>query len=68
MEGPTEFYSARVPVRERKRTLVEQVLAGEMEEGRFKRKYMEIQARKRSGKRGEYKEAMKRRYKKGLKR
>lgn len=68
IEGPTEFYSARVPVLERKRTLVEQVMAGERDSGRFKKKYGEIQEKKRSGKRGYYKEMMEKRYKKTMKR
>lgn len=55
IEGPTEFYSARVEKRDRKRTFVEEVLAGEQESGRFKRKYEELQVKKRSGKKGYYK-------------
>ena len=55
IEGPTEFYSARLSNKERKRTLVEEVLAGESATQRFKSKYKEIQAAKTSGKKGHYK-------------
>jgi len=55
IEGNTEFFSARINKRDRKRTLVEEVLAGEANSGRFKRKYDEIQASKTSGKKAFYK-------------
>lgn len=62
IEGPTEFYSARLQNRERKRTLVEEVLTGERAGGRFKHQYNEIQERKRSGKKGHYKAQMAKHY------
>lgn len=55
VEGPTEFFSGRLTNTQRKRTLVEETLAGEEANGRFKRKYQEIQAAKTSGKKGHYK-------------
>lgn len=55
IEGPTEFFSGRINKKDRKRTFVEEVLAGEMESGRFKRKYSEIQTSKTSGKKAFYK-------------
>ena len=55
IEGPTEYFSARLPNRKRKATLVEEVLANETSTGRFKSKYNEIQASKSSGKRAYYK-------------
>ncbi len=55
IEGPTEFFSARLTNKERKRTLVEEVLAGESSTQRFKSKYNEIQAAKTSGKKAHYK-------------
>ncbi|KIW01755.1 uncharacterized protein PV09_06931 [Verruconis gallopava] len=55
VEGPTEFYSARIENKQRKQTFVEEVLAGEKESGRFKSKYEELQAVKKSGKKGYYK-------------
>jgi hypothetical protein len=55
IEGPTEFFSARLSNRDRKRTLVEDVLASENAAGRFKAKYGEIQASKKSGKKQFYK-------------
>lgn len=55
IEGPTEFFSARLSNKDRKRTLVEDVLASENASGRFKAKYGEIQASKTSGKKQFYK-------------
>ena len=55
IEGPTEFYSARINKRDRKQNFVEEALAGERENGRFKRKYNEIQEAKTSGKKAYYK-------------
>lgn len=55
IEGPTEFRSARLTNKERKRTLVEEVLAGEKTTRRFKSKYNEIQKAKTSGRKDHYK-------------
>ncbi|KAK0292027.1 dTDP-fucopyranose mutase [Friedmanniomyces endolithicus] len=55
IEGPTEFFSGRIENKQRKKTFVEEVLAGEQETGRFKRKYGELQGRKTSGKKAFYK-------------
>jgi hypothetical protein len=55
IEGPTEFYSARIPNKERKRTFVDETLAYEEESGRFKAKYEDIQVAKTSGKKEHYK-------------
>jgi len=55
IEGPTEFFSARLSNQERKRTFVEEVLAGESSTHRFRSKYNEIQAAKTSGKKSHYK-------------
>lgn len=55
IEGPTEYFSARLTNKERKRTLVEEILVGENTTGRFKSKYNEIQAAKTSGKKAHYK-------------
>ena len=68
IEGPTEFYSARIPNSQRKRTLVEEVLEGERETGRFKSKYNEVQAKKMSGKKSHYKRLMEKRYGRKMKR
>lgn len=54
IEGPTEFYSSRIPNRERKKTFVDEVLAAEESTGRFKRKYGDIQSSKTSGKKAHY--------------
>ena len=55
IQGPTEYFSARLMNKDRKRTLVEEVLAGEKSSGRFKSKYNEIQEAKMSGKKAHYK-------------
>ncbi|CAK4033145.1 related to FCF2 Essential nucleolar involved in the early steps of 35S rRNA processing [Lecanosticta acicola] len=55
VEGPTEFFTGRVENKKRKRTLVEEVLEGERETGRFKNKYSDVQAKKTSGKKAFYK-------------
>ncbi|KAK2873942.1 hypothetical protein FQN49_001972 [Arthroderma sp. PD_2] len=55
VEGPTEFFSARITNKERKKNFAEEVMAVEKESGRFKRKYAEIQAAKTSGKKAYYK-------------
>ena len=54
VEGPTEFFSGRIENKKRKRTFVEEVLAGEQETQRFKRKYGELQSKKTSGKKAFY--------------
>jgi hypothetical protein len=55
IEGPTEYFNSRLTNKERKRTFVEEVMAGEISSGRFKSKYNEIQAAKTSGKKAHYK-------------
>lgn len=54
IEGPTEFFSARINRKDRKRTFVEEALATERETKRFKSKYNELQSAKRSGKKSFY--------------
>ncbi|KAK5711933.1 dTDP-fucopyranose mutase [Elasticomyces elasticus] len=54
IEGPTEFFSGRIENKQRKKTFVEEVLAGEQQTGRFKKKYGELQGRKTSGKKAYY--------------
>ncbi|KAI1109975.1 Fcf2-domain-containing protein [Nemania sp. NC0429] len=60
--GPTDYFSARMTKKERKRTLLEDVLQTEDATRRFKNKYGEIQAVKTSGKKGHYKKMMQKRY------
>ncbi|KAF4632592.1 hypothetical protein G7Y89_g5531 [Cudoniella acicularis] len=55
IEGPTEYFTGRLSNKERKRTLIEEVLEGEKSTQRFKSKYNEIQAAKTSGKKAHYK-------------
>jgi len=55
VEGPTEYYSARLTRKERKRTIVEEVLGSTDTNAKFKTRYNDIQTRKMSGKKGFYK-------------
>ncbi|TLD28945.1 hypothetical protein PspLS_03850 [Pyricularia sp. CBS 133598] len=64
IEGPTEFYNARLNRKERKKTLAEEVLASSDAMAKFKTKYSDIQTRKMSGRKGSYKKMMTQRYKK----
>lgn len=68
IEGASEYYSARLNNAARKKTLVEEVMAGERESGRFKSKYNDIQTVKASGKKGHYKAAMAKKYGKKIRR
>ena len=54
VEGPTEYFSSRLPNKERRRTFVDEVLTNERSTGRFKVKYKDIQAFKTSGKKAFY--------------
>lgn len=65
IEGPTEYFSARLSNKERKRTLVEEVLEGEKNSQRFKSKYRDIQEAKVSGKKAHYKALKAKRRSKG---
>lgn len=60
--GPTDYFNARMTKKDRKRTLLEDVLETEDATRRFKTKYGEIQAAKTSGKKGHYKAMMQKRY------
>ncbi|KAH7037820.1 Fcf2 pre-rRNA processing-domain-containing protein [Microdochium trichocladiopsis] len=62
IEGPTEYFSARMTKKERKRTLVDEVLDQERATKKLKAKYNEIQTAKMSGKKGHYKKMMQKRY------
>ncbi|RYP61619.1 hypothetical protein DL769_007617 [Monosporascus sp. CRB-8-3] len=62
VEGPTEWHSARMTKKERKRTLIDEVLETEESTRRFKSKYGQIQEAKTSGKKGYYKKMMEKRY------
>ncbi|KNG52569.1 rrna-processing protein fcf2 [Stemphylium lycopersici] len=55
IEGATEFYSSRLKNKDRKQTMLEEVIAQEQDSGRFNRKYQDIQTTKSSGKKAHYK-------------
>ena len=63
IEGPTEFFSARIDKKERSKNFVEEAMTTEEATGRFKRKYDEIQEAKTSGKKAHYKKLMTKRKK-----
>lgn len=66
IEGPTEYFTGRLTNKERKRTLVEEILDRENSTKRFKSKYAEIQAAKTSGKKEHYKKLKAMRKKDGV--
>ncbi|KAI7862155.1 Fcf2 pre-rRNA processing-domain-containing protein, partial [Spinellus fusiger] len=49
IEGPTEFFSSRIQNKDRRQTLVDEVLADEQSRQYYKRKYNETQERTNSG-------------------
>lgn len=55
IEGANEFYSSRLNNKDRKQTILEEVIAQEHDSGRFKRKYEDISKTKTSGKKNFYK-------------
>ena len=55
IEGPTEYFNARINKKDRKRTFVEEVLAEEQKSGRFNNKASQIRDAKASGKKNFYK-------------
>ena len=65
VEGPIEHHNGRLTRKERKRTLVEEVLATGESDGKFKDRYQKIQEKKMSGKKGHYRRLMAARRKRG---
>ncbi|KAK1598810.1 Fcf2 pre-rRNA processing-domain-containing protein [Colletotrichum navitas] len=61
VEGPTEFHSARLTRKERKQTLVDELLSAEKASGKFRSKYEDIQVKKASGRKAHYKKLIERR-------
>ena len=55
IEGNTEFFNSRINKKDRKNTILDEVMADGSSKSRFKRKYEEIQATKKSGKKDFYK-------------
>lgn len=55
IEGNTEFFNSRINKKDRKKTILDEVLADGSSKQRFKRKYDDIQAGKKSGKKDFYK-------------
>lgn len=49
IEGPTDFYSGRIPRRQQKQTLVDELLANEEFKKYHKKKYLELQSKFSSG-------------------
>lgn len=55
IQGPTEFYTSRIPNKDRKTTIASEILATEESTGQFRNKYDSIQLAKTSGKKAFYK-------------
>ncbi|KAL8752609.1 MAG: hypothetical protein Q9199_005628 [Rusavskia elegans] len=66
IQGPTEHFSSRIVKRERKKTFVDEITAAEGFNGRFKRKNIEIQASKTSGRRAFYNNLKQKRSKRSI--
>lgn len=49
IEGPTEYFSARLTKKERKQTIVDELMADEESRSYYKRKFGESQVRNQSG-------------------
>ena len=49
IESPTEFFSARIKKKDRKETIVQELLADQKSREYFKKKYNEIQEKSASG-------------------
>ena len=60
MESPTEFFSARIKRKDRKGTIVQELLADQKSRDYFKRKYNEIQEKSVSGGKRWYKKIQER--------
>nr|XP_058958238.1 uncharacterized protein LOC131785366 [Pocillopora verrucosa] len=56
VEGTADFYSSRIPKRQRKTNMIDELLADAEFRRYNKKKYLEIQAAKQSGKKGFYKQ------------
>ena len=67
LEGPSEYYSARIPIKDRKQSFADEVMSSETSTGRFKRKYGEIQGSKTRGRKAFYKKLQQARSKGSLK-
>jgi Fcf2 pre-rRNA processing len=60
VESPTEFFSARIKKKDRKETIVQELLADQKSREYFKRKYNEIQEKSVSGGKRWYKKMQER--------
>ena len=67
LEGPSEYYSARIPIKDRKRSFADEVMSSETSTGRFKKKYSEIQGSKVKGRKAFYKKLQRARSRRSLK-
>ncbi|EDO34645.1 predicted protein, partial [Nematostella vectensis] len=61
VEGAADFYSSRIPKRSRKNNIVQELLADAQFRRYNKKKFLEIQAAKESGRKGFYKKKTNRR-------
>lgn len=60
VESPTEYFSARIKKKDRKETIVQELLADQKSSEYFKRKYNEIQDKSVSGGKKWYKQMQER--------
>ncbi|RPA86451.1 Fcf2-domain-containing protein [Ascobolus immersus RN42] len=64
VEGATEFFSARLTRKERKRNILDEVISDKKSRNRLKEKYQEVQSKNRSGRKDFYKKLKEQRKKK----
>jgi hypothetical protein len=60
IESPTEYFSARIKKKDRKQTIVEEILADQKGKEYFKKKYNELQEKSASGGKKWYKKMQER--------
>lgn len=60
VESPTEYFSARIKKKDRKQTIVEELLADQKSRDYFKKKYSELQEKSASGGKKWYKKMQER--------
>ena len=64
IEGPTDFFSGRIKKKDRKETIVQELLADQKSRDYFKRKFNEIQEKSNSGGKKWYKQQQERKKRK----
>ena len=64
IQGPSEYYSSRLPNKDRKRSLVDEILSAEAANGRLRKKYSSLQLANANSKKGSSNHLFKKRLRK----